>query len=151
MAIIEPKPGKLFPEYLYQGSKGPAVNVLALLLIAYKYGDHQNIVLDGDYKPGGKIADAVNEFRRLRGLPENGNVDPQMRREFMRFHQLSFGIFTTEMFAGQARYVGPENPDEPGLPLDGTHEGEGEHDPAEEDHDGDKRGAARPDNWGVSG
>lgn len=99
---------KLFPPYLDQGSKGPAVNVLGLLMIAAGYGELGDIVLDGNYTPGGRIARAVTAFQNNEGLtPQDGNFGPDSRKAFRRKFGIDVDVLTTEMFAGETIAVGP--------------------------------------------
>ena len=114
---------KVFPPYLDQGSKGPAVNVLALLMIAWGCGNRVAIVLDGDYTPGGEIVKAVMEFQEhvgFKGADVDGNFGPKTRAKYLEDMGIDPDSFTTDMFTGEGLYVGP-NGQSP-LPLDGTHE-----------------------------
>ena len=133
MAIVKAEGGKLFPKYLNQGSKGPAVNVLGLLMIVSGWDKEHKIVLNGNYAPTGAIAAAVRNFQDDWGVDEtDGDFGPETRAAFK--HDTGFDVDTlmADMFAGEGQYVGPDDPDEPRLPLE---KAGGEDHSAEESHD----------------
>jgi hypothetical protein len=91
----------LFPPYLGQGSTGPAVNVLGLLMIALEYGRQSDIVLDGIYTPRGKIAEAVKRFQKVVDIRQDGDFGPETRAEMEDFHGIDVDFLTVEMFQGK--------------------------------------------------
>ncbi len=90
---------RIFPPYLDQGSTGAAVNFLGLILKVFGVCGSDRIVLDGDYTPGGAIAEAVKEFQRelgLTGADVDGNFGPATRAAL---REIDVDTLTTEMFA----------------------------------------------------
>jgi len=99
---------KLFPNYLNQGSKGPAVNVLGLLMVAAGYGKLGDIVLDGDYTPDGKISKAVKRFQEDYSLKDvDGNFGPETRKEFYNQTGIDVDALTVDMFTGETVAASP--------------------------------------------
>lgn len=102
----------LFPRYLNQGSKGGAVNMLGLLLIAAGFQDIDHpIVLDGDYAMNGAIARAVRNLQReldFTGDAVDGNFGPETRDAVLRKGDIDINALTLEMFTEPTVAVGPE-------------------------------------------
>ncbi|MES3032013.1 MAG: peptidoglycan-binding domain-containing protein [Patescibacteria group bacterium] len=69
---------KLFPEFLFQGSKGPAVVVLQLLLLALN--ENSKIIPDGDF--GNETAKGVKKLQSRLGVDQDGCFGPKTREAF---------------------------------------------------------------------
>lgn len=92
---------KLFPEYLNQGSKGPAVAVLQIILIFGGYDPGREIEVDGDY--GSKTTEAVKRLQsNLGGIDVDGNFGPETREALEDF-VISFDVnaLEAELFVGE--------------------------------------------------
>lgn len=81
-----------------QGCKGGVVNLLGTWLKIAQIGPSDDIILDGDYTRGGKIAACVKAFQELYGLPQTGNFDAPTRAVFGREYGLNFDTIEWEMF-----------------------------------------------------
>jgi peptidoglycan hydrolase-like protein with peptidoglycan-binding domain len=97
----------LFPLYLDQGSKGPAVNILAIALIVAGYDPLGEIIFDGNYVRGGKIAEAVKRFQWKVSITADGNFGPVTRRAFAEHHHFNANQLTDAMFAGETVAANP--------------------------------------------
>ena len=111
---------KLFPQYLDQGSKGGAVNMLGLLMKATGHEVRsREIEFDGDYTPGGAIAAAVMEFQAMsgfKGADIDGNFGPATRAKFKERCGIDVDTLTLELFTRPTKAVGPGTgqPEQPG-------------------------------------
>lgn len=94
---------KLFPEYLNQGSKGPAVAVLQVLLKAGRFDPNSEITIDGDYGP--ITAQAVKRLQGSMGVEADGNFGPGTRQVYRVQHWIDVNTLEAEPFCGQIFYV----------------------------------------------
>ena len=103
---------KLFPPYLDQGSKGPAVNFLAWLLRNFfEVENAQGIAYDGDYTRDGEIAKGVRELQRRLGLTGDdvdGNFGPKTRTLMKDAFCIDVDELTNDMFQDETIAVGPK-------------------------------------------
>lgn len=93
----------LFPPFLNQGSTGPAVNLLGLLLIVTE-NQVEPIVLDGQYPEGGAIAKAVKKFQidaGFTGEDVDSNFGPKTRLEFWKRYGANVDDLDTSTFVGE--------------------------------------------------
>ena len=100
---------KLFPTYLNKGSRGPAVVVLQLLLLAMNESDE--VVPDGDY--GEKTAQAVASFQEQEGMEGHdidGNFGPKTRAAFLESTGINVDELEDHLFVGQT-FVPSEDAD----------------------------------------
>ena len=87
----------LFPQpYLNIGSRGPAVVVLQLMLLALRY--NPKIVPDGDY--GEETAQAVRELQADFELEQDGNFGPNTRAAFRLATLVDVNLLEASLFVG---------------------------------------------------
>lgn len=95
----------LFPPYLNQGSKGPAVAALQLILKAIL--DFENeIVVDGEY--GYVTARSVRRLQDELGVEQDGNFGPQTRAMLLDDYQIDVNVIPANIFVGETTAVTPE-------------------------------------------
>lgn len=101
----------VFPANFRQGSEGPSVNLLALLMLAQGYGNPEKIKFDHQYTKGGQISKAVKAFQQDRNkhfgakLRINGDFDRATQGEFGRVIGVNIGRLIRGMFAGDNYYA----------------------------------------------
>lgn len=96
---------KLFPEYLNQGSKGPAVAFLQALLKAYNY-NAENIIIDGDYGP--ETVKGVMALQDYLDIEQDGNFGPATRKAWVEQETyLDINSIPRDAFRGEEHYIGP--------------------------------------------
>ena len=100
----------LFPEYLNQGSEGPAVAVLQLILVAAGLGYSSRtivneIIVDGQY--GDVTAQAVRKLQRDLGVTEDGNFGPETREAVLKELGLNVNELSANLFVGETTAVTP--------------------------------------------
>jgi hypothetical protein len=93
----------LFPEFLNEGSHGPAVLVLQLMIIA-KEGPNCPVLADGDYTIGGKTGDWVAALQGRHGLTQNRHFGPKTQKAFR--HET--GIYVNKIPTLSGETVVPE-------------------------------------------
>ena len=97
----------VFPSNFRQGSEGPSVNFLALLMLARGYGNPKKIKFDHQYTKGGQVAKMVKAFQQHRNkdfgakLKVNGDFDEATQREFGRIIGINISKITQGMFLGE--------------------------------------------------
>ena len=97
----------VFPANFRQGSEGPSVNFLALLMLVRGYGNPKKVKFDHQYTKGGQVAKAVKQFQQHRNkdfgakLKVNGDFDEATQREFGRITGIDIGKLTSGMFFGE--------------------------------------------------
>ena len=97
---------KLFPKYLDKGSKGPAVAMLQVLLVARGYND-DNIIVDGDY--GDATAEGVRQLQEEFSLEEDGHFGPNSRAALQSDSDVNVDALDAELFVGETLAVGPDD------------------------------------------
>lgn len=96
-----------FPEFLNQGSSGPAVRLLQLLLIMGGYNSVA-IIPDGDY--GEETAKGVRLFQDavgFNGADVDGNFGPATRKVFLEWHRINVNAIPADAFEGETMAVIP--------------------------------------------
>ena len=97
----------MFPKYLNKGSRGPAVVLLQILLVAMGH-NRGKIHVDGDY--GEQTAVGVKSLQQEMGIPEgecDGNFGPRTRSVFLTKTGIGVDIITSDLFVGRTEGVGP--------------------------------------------
>ena len=85
------------------GSKGPAVVMLQLLLLAMEY--NQNIVPDGNY--GEQTEIGVTQLQAVLGVDQDGQFGPETRKALLRIQGIDVNSLKSESFQGETTV--PEN------------------------------------------
>lgn len=94
---------KLFPEYLNQGSTGPAVALLQCLLRNDGWNDA--IIVDSIY--GEETAKGVKAMQEEYQIEADGHFGPQTREVLLRNGGLDVNSLPANIFTGETKAVGP--------------------------------------------
>lgn len=99
---------KLFTEeYMEPGSKGPAVALLQIILLARGH-NHEKIVPDGVYGP--ETEKGVRLLQATLGFPaagQDGSFGPATRRALLEKRRIDIDALSANLFAGPGTYVRP--------------------------------------------
>lgn len=93
-----------FPEYLNQGSKGPAVALLQIILLALNC--NSRIIPDGDYTVNGETARGVAELQRrmcFKVSDMDGNFGPKTRKAFHEKYGWDVNSLPKNIFQGETQ------------------------------------------------
>ena len=96
---------KLFPEFLNQGSKGPAVALLQCLLINGKFNSHR-IIVDGEYLK--ETAEGVRQCQAQLCVEQDGNFGPETRKALIKNGRLNVNAIKADLFVGETKEVKPQ-------------------------------------------
>jgi peptidoglycan hydrolase-like protein with peptidoglycan-binding domain len=98
--------GRFFPgDYLNQGSRGPAVTLLQIILRVAGFDPRANIQFDGEYGP--VTADAVRRLQDALGVETDGNFGPNTRRAFQERYNLNVNELPVILFLGKTEAAVP--------------------------------------------
>lgn len=92
-----------FPEYLNQGSEGPAVAVLQIMLKTWGLDQDNTLLIDGVY--GERTAKAVADLQAEQGVDADGNFGPQTRKAFAKASGIDVNTIPANAFSGQTKAV----------------------------------------------
>jgi peptidoglycan hydrolase-like protein with peptidoglycan-binding domain len=88
---------RLFPEYLNKGSRGPAVVVLQIILLARGY--NPQIIPDGEY--GEQTALGVKQLQTDLRVDQDGHFGPATRAALLKESALDVNSLTSNLFQGE--------------------------------------------------
>jgi hypothetical protein len=95
-------PERFFPEYLNQGSKGPAVALLQCILRDRGYSF---VTVDGEY--GEETARGVRALQAGLNIKKDGHFGPATRRALVNNGGLDVNAILAKVFSGKTKAVGP--------------------------------------------
>ena len=92
---------KLFPQFLDEGSNGPAVFLLQLLIRAIGNNLSASVIADGDYTIGGKTGDWVANLQMRHGITKDRNFGPETRAAFLEETGIDVDLINAECLQGE--------------------------------------------------